>query len=302
MTKVSFPSYVDEFVKNVEICLEHFELKLAFLDENVASLSKSYEVEGAPLKTVLLVYCTSRSFGQKIAEYRATMISTPADELGQLLNGKDAQFNRFATLGAVVSTQFGAEIRSQCLIQQSDTHNLAGVISASIAQAGQSIIHSVGKALNPELSNDDAVNAMSAWGDLDYEKLHYDYAHFGIGARDDRSWNVKLNMRHSLTLAGVNNNPFFGGGLLSLFRVPRIEFGGDDVLPIEELNFMEQNFGEAPSFGGWCDDHDDYVFTSFFPNYLKDLPGLTESLIDWTFTRSNSISQLVQMSKEPENE
>ena len=91
--------------------------------------------------------------------------------------------------------------------------------------------------------------------------------------------------------------------MLCLLWVPRSEFGeGEYILPIKNLNNVEHLFGEAPTFGGWCDDGDKYVFTSFFPNYLKQIVGLTNNLIEWAIIRSQTVDHLVEASNLIDNE
>ena len=297
MTNFSYPTYVDGFIQMTEECLEHFDMKLELKEENENGEIRSYELIGSSMKTIFIVHQTSRSIGNEVQEYRARMWTEIPSDLGSLLNGKDAQLNRFATLGAVISNETGADVCAQCLIDPSDTGNLAGLSAAGMVQGAQSVIHSVGSVLGVDNSGDNAVHELSAWGDLDFEQIQYDYAHIGTGTHDDKEWKIRLNMRHSLTLAAVQNNPFFGGGLLCLLWVPKTEFGeNDDVLSIQRLNHLEHLFGEAPTFGGWCDDGENYVFTSFFPNYLKSLNGITDSIINWAIIRSRMIETLVEVS------
>ena len=298
MTPEIFPPHVSEFIKNIGICLEQFDLHLSPMEEEPEVLFKSFSIVGSQLKTTLSIHRALQSHDQEVANYRAKVWAEVPDEYASLLNGKDAQFNRVATLGALVSGETGASICSQCLIDPKDPFNLAGVLSASIAQAGLSLIHSVGKVLNPEAIENDAVHELSAWGDLDIEQIQYDHGHFGSGSHTKNSWTTFLNLRHKLTLTAVQNNPYYGGGLLSLLHVPREEFGEKNTLSIRNANNLEYTFGKAPTFGAWCDNDEHYVFTSFFPNYLKNLPGLSDSVINWAMTRSQTVGRLVQISEE----
>jgi hypothetical protein len=295
VTVVKFPEYVDEFIQMTEACLDGFDIKLSLKDEDIKNHIRTYETIGSSLKTTFVVHRTERSFDQNVGEYRARMWSEIPAELEPLLKDKDAHLNRYATLGALISNEDGAEIRAQCLLNSNDSSYLAGLAAASIAQAGQSLIHSIGSVLSPENTSDNAVHELSAWGDLDFEQIQYDYAHFGTASHSDNEWSVNFNMRHKLTLTAMQDNPYYGGGLLSLLWVPRSEFGEEEAIPIQTLNNMEHSFGEAPTFGGWCDSDDNYVFTSFLPNYLKDLVGITDNLINWARIRSHTVGQLVQI-------
>ena len=303
MTEVTFPQYVEEFIQMIKESLSYFNMKLAFKEENPETQIRSYELVGSSLKTTLFVHRTQRSFDHEVAEYRARMWTEISSDIGELLKGKDAVLNRFSTLGALVSNETSANVGAQCIIDEKHTATLADIAAASMAQAGQSLIHSVGSKLFPEIVGDDAVHEMCAWGDLDFEQFQYDYAHFGTATHSNKEWSIKLNMRHTLTLTAVQNNPFYGGGLLCLLWVPRSEFGEDDkIIPIQNLNNVENLFGEAPTFGGWCDSGDKYVFTSFFPNYMKQIVGLTDNLINWAIVRSQTVGQLVEVSTSIDNE
>ncbi len=297
MAQVSFPKYVDGFIQMAEECLEHLGMTISLKDENVDVQLRSYELAGSQLKTTFIVHRTQRSFEHEIGEYRARVLTEIPNDLDGLLKDKDAVVNHLATLGAMISNDTGVEVCSQCLIEPYDTGNLAGLVAASMAQAAQSLIHSQMAVLYPENAEKNAVHEMSAWGDLDFEQIQYDYAHLGTGDHSGKEWSINLGNRHTFTLTAVQNNPFYGGGLLSLLWVPRSEFGNDDeTLSIKRLNDIEHLFGEAPTFGGWCDDGDNYVFTSFFPNYLKNLTSITDSIINWAIIRSHTVNSLVEAS------
>jgi hypothetical protein len=297
MSQVLFPEFVNGFIQMTEECLEHFDMKISLGDENSDGQIRSYELIGAPFKTIFMVHRTQRSFDREDGEYRARIITEIPDQLSALLQGKDAQVNHLATLGAMISNDEGVDVCAQCLIDPYDTGNLAGLCAASMVQSAESLIHSQASILNPDHANKDAVHEMSAWGDLDFEQIQYDYAHLGTGRHNEKEWSIKLGVRDTLTLTAVQNNPFYGGGLLSLLWVPREEFDDrENVISIKMLNDVEHLFGEAPTFGGWCDDGDNYVFTSFFPNYLKNLNGITDSIINWAIIRSQMIKPLIEVS------
>ena len=299
MTMVVFPEYVNAFIGLTTKFLSDFDMSLELKEENVEGQMRSYELVGSPFETTLFVHRTQRSFDYQVGEYRARMLTAAPDSICSFLKDKDAGLNHLATLGAMTSNETGVDVVAQCLILERDISNLAGVAAASMAQSTQALIHSVGSILNPEATDSDAIHELSAWGDLDFEQIQYDYAHLGTGNHSDKEWSIKLNMQHTLTLTAVQNNPFYGGGLLCLLWVPKSEFGEEgQELPIKMLNDVEHLFGEAPTFGGWCDDKDRYVFTSFYPNYLKNLDGITDNLIDWAITRSTVIGDLVELSHE----
>jgi hypothetical protein len=298
MTKVSFPAYVDEFIQSTEGFLDHFSMKLELTEENTKGQIRSYKLVGSPLKTIFVVHRTQRSLDYEVGEYRTRMLTEAPAKLDELLKDNDAQLNHLATLGALISNESGVEVCAQCLIDPSDSGNLAGLCAASMAQGAQSLIQSQLAILYPKHAANNAVHEISAWGALDFEQIQYDYAHLGTASHSDKEWSIKLNIRHTLTLTAVQNNPFYGGGLLCLLWVPRSEFGNDDgPLPIKTLNDIEHLLGEAPTFGGWCDDGEMYVFTSFFPNYLKSLAGITDSIINWATIRSQTIETLVEITR-----
>jgi hypothetical protein len=296
MTKFSYPTYVDGFIKMTEECLEHFDMKLELKEESEKGEIRSYELIGSSMKTIFIVHRTERSRDHDVGEYRArTVTETPA-ELDELLKDNDAKLNHLATLGALISNESGVEVCAQCLLDPYDTANLAGLCAASMAQGAQSLIQSQLSILYPEHASKNAVHEMSAWGDLDFGQIQYDYAHLGTANHSDKEWTINLGNHHTLTLTAVQNNPFYGGGLLCLLWVPPLRTGDDDSpIPIKTINDMEHLFGEAPTFGGWCDDGDRYVFTSFFQNYLKSMNAITDSIINWAIIRSRTIDTLVEV-------
>lgn len=276
MTTVEFPEYVNSFIRRTKEFLSEFDMGLQLKEEDAEAEMRSYELSGSSFETTLLVHRTQSSFGYQVGEYRARILTAVPDKFSSFLKDKDAEINHLSTLGAMISNETGVEVVSQCLIQERDVNNLAGVAAASMAQSTQALIHTVSSLLNPEDSGSDEVYELSAWGDLDFERIHYDYAHLGTGSHRGKEWSIRLNMLHTLTLTAVQNNPSYGGGLLCLLWMPKSEFGEEgQELTIKELNDVEFLFGMAPLFGGWCDDKDRYVFTSFYPNYLKSLDGIT---------------------------
>jgi hypothetical protein len=77
------------------------------------------------------------------------------------------------------------------MIRQAVTTSLAGVLAAAIVHARPSILVSIRRVFNqePELT----IETLSAWGDLDFEQIQYDYAHLGLGTHGKRRWSMNLH-------------------------------------------------------------------------------------------------------------
>jgi hypothetical protein len=138
------------------------------------------------------------------------------------------------------------------------------------------------------------LSSLSAWNDLDFEQLHYDYAHLGTSTIEHREIQIR-ELSGRLSLTAVDNNPFWGGGLLSLLRIKpgTMEFNKQRI-PINHLNICDCLTSNAPTFGAWCKDDDKYIFVTFAPNFLKGLPRFTENLIYWSSVRAYNIKSLVE--------
>jgi hypothetical protein len=139
---------------------------------------------------------------------------------------------------------------------------------------------------------------LSAWSDLDFEQIHYDYAHLGVGSLSSRRWVMRVHPHGVLSLDAVHNNPYWGGGLLCLSRVPQQLLGGEEnKIDVNAMNLWDNLVSDTPTFGGWCRDGNDVVFTQFIPNLMKGLPDFTDLMIAWARCRLASAPQLIELER-----
>jgi hypothetical protein len=201
--------------------------------------------------------------------------------------------NQFASLGALTTYEGGASVLSQCLIQQATSDATAGIIAAALVHAAPSIMQ--GLSLASGAAPIETVRHLSAWSDLDFEQIHYDYAHLGIGNLAGRSWSQTYVGGSTLTLDAVGYHPYWGGGLLILLRPAREYFDTDGpAISANELNVLTQLADDVPAFGAWCKRNDEFWFVSFAPNFFKELPGFTDLTIATAASRLGSTPALVR--------
>jgi hypothetical protein len=102
-----------------------------------------------------------------------------------------------------------------------------------------------------------------------------------------------------VSLDAIHNNPYWGGGLLCLSRIPESVVGGEDrPIDINGMNQWGNLIADTPTFGGWCRDGKDVVFAQFFPNLMKGLPDFTDLMIAWARSRLAFAPQLVEAARE----
>jgi hypothetical protein len=140
---------------------------------------------------------------------------------------------------------------------------------------------------------------LSGWGDLDFEALRYDNAHLGIGRINQRSWSMLFLGGARLTMNGVHNNPYWGGGLLCLLQIPKLSLiEKDETIGSNELNVWANLVSDVPTFGAWCSDNDDFVFVQFLPNFVKELPRLLDLMVEQAGQRWVEAKLLVQAERD----
>ena len=179
MGDVAFPEYVEAFIGETKRYLEGFEAKLILLNEISESQSRVYQISRDDGPIELIIHRTERSLQHPIGEFRCRMHAKIQPELVEFLRGKEAFFNKYATLGALITDGDDAYVLSQCLIRPAVISTLAGVLAVAIVHARSSILDSIRRGLNQEPES--TIEMLSAWGDLDFEQIQYDYAHLGLG-------------------------------------------------------------------------------------------------------------------------
>jgi hypothetical protein len=298
MSEVEFPPNVEQFIGLTNQFLEHFKLSLVLREQFPDTQARLYEVEAQDGPVKVVIHRTSRSFNTPTGEYRIRVMAEAPTELVDFFRGKEMLANRVATLGALITSKEGGWVGCQCLIPDQH-HTIAGLVAAAIAHARQSLIVSNWKALSKEESK--TVERLSEWSDLDFERLHYEYAHLGIGSIGQRRWILNLldaNQREGaiLTMDAVHNNPYWGGGLLCLLRMKGRPFGSNgNEIRVNELNVWANLVANTPAFGAWCAEGNDFVYVQFVPNFMKQLPGLMDLLVAWARSRSREFAMFVEL-------
>ena len=295
MPKVAFAPFAEEFIESVRTFLSKFGLSLELGQEIAANQSRIYNVEMPNGLVEVIFHRTARSMTESAPEYRARVIAKTPPEFTDFARDKEDLVNRVATLGAMLASE--SAVLSQCLIPDRFAETTAGLLAVAIAHGRRSLIAATVRALGGQ--DGKIVEVLSAWTALDFEEIHYDHAHLGIGTIGRRGWTMNFLGGSSLTLDAVHNNPDWGGGLLCLLRVPKASVVKEgEAIGVRALNTWSNIVGETPAFGAWCTEGDDFVFVQFLPNFVRRLPGLTDSLIAWGLARSCETVQLVQYERD----
>lgn len=229
-----------------------------------------------------MVHRAEAAEGEVSDEYRVRAFAPVSAEFAAHADGIENFINRVATLGALVG---GARfVTCQCLIPERGTDTVAGLFALAIARGRTSMITAHVLAMRKEQASE--VETLSAWSDLDFEVADYDHAHLGKGTRYKRGWRMDFYGGVALTLDAVHNNPYWGGGLLALLRMPKETIAGsDESIDANGMNQIGNILGRAPTFGAWCEVGDEFIFAQFVPNFVKALPDLTDQIIGWASMR-----------------
>ncbi len=294
MTEHRFPAYVDRFTKGLQSYLDRYEvtldLTLRRLDEDQPSLE--YEITGAPWTPILILHQTARSLEWPEPEYRVRLGTTLPDELANWIRGKENLANRYASIAAVISSQTSVDVVCQSLLTDENADLTAYMMSIAAMYGAMTITESIKLSLQ---KNEEQVDVLSQWTDFDFEQIHYDYAHLGVGRIAHRNWSMRTFHGH-LNLSANDNNPYWKAGILSLASFSKQQLGMEDSEnAANELNQMAFLLDDTPMYGAWCDyDNEQLVFVTFIPNFMKDLPDITEYLVKWFMQRIRSVHTLIR--------
>lgn len=295
MSNSLFPEHIDTFINIVKLFLSRFELELSLCEEFTKNESRLYKVEATDGPVDIIIHRTSGSMDQAVGEYRVRVIAKVDENFTKFARGQQDFINRLATFGAIDSS--AEAVICQCLIPERGIEVTAGMLAVAIAHARRSLIVSNGKMLMNSENNQ--VEKLSAWGDIDFEVLNYDNMHLNISDIERRSWVVPLYTGGSLQMLAIHDNPYWGGGLLCLLRERKGVYltSGEDI-GSDELNTWGNLIGVVPTFGAWCSDGDDFVFAQFIPNFMKGLPDLLQHLAWQSRMRSVEIKKLILAERE----
>jgi hypothetical protein len=285
-----FPDYVENFVDTLNGFLGAFnaELRDCTDEQTTVPQTRVYELLHEGPKTKLVVHRTLRSMDQEVGEFRARVATELPRELGQAPVKVESFVNKFASLGAFMTRDEGVSVGCQSLIPATTYPTTAGIMAAAMIHAGPSILQGMQRGLNQ--GTPDPLHPLSAWSDLDFEQIHYDYSHRVAGQIVQRGW-----WCGHLLLQAVDDNPYWGGGLfIRLLPGPDFLRDNEHDISINELNLASWLADDAPFFGAWCKDDDTIWYVSFAPNFLKEVPGFVDIMIDAATTRLAALGNLVE--------
>jgi hypothetical protein len=287
------PKHVEDFIATTGRFLSQFKLNLEFKDE-LKPEGRRYVVEAQDGPVEIIVHRTQRSLDRPVGEYRVRVWANTDSEFCRIAADKEDMLNRTATFGALLAAENA--VVSQALIPTVAADTTAGLLAVAIAHARRSLVASNAKVFSGR--EGEPVEQMSAWTDLDFEGLHYDYAHLGIGDLGRWGWRMEFLAAGTLTINAVHNNPYWGGGLLCLLRVPKKGINGADRVSSRQLNTWDHLVGDAPTFGAWLTDDDDFVFVRFLPNFVKGLDSLMDMVVSQSMVRARELPMLVSAALE----
>jgi hypothetical protein len=312
---VQFPDYIEAFVEHTKFFLEGWDVKLVPEKVREQELIQSYRARTVFGTTELILFQVNRPTGPP--DYRARARTALPKEYDAVFRGCETIPNSFATLGALVPGKDTLNVWSQCIVHKEAIVAEAGTMAAAIVHAAPSITEGMRAKLMQEeperfaalCGGADTVarkedHDVSAWSELDFERLQRKRPDFRISQSGERQWAVNFAGSDALILlAAVDEGPYFGPGLFSLMWMPNDEIEPDGKkVSVNDLNFADVYVGEAPTFGAWCGDRyafaehrQKYQFVSFAPNLLKALPDFTEHFVDWSIIRAGTTKQRLEL-------
>lgn len=301
MRELVFPDHVEQFIEMVAHLVSAYGEQFEDAEEYEKSEARRYRVSTRFGPATVFVHRTRRSRDQESGEYRCRVVAPLPQESWSILRGMEDQANRYATLGALVTTREDASVLSQCLIEADYSATLAALTAVSAIHAAPSMVAGIGRTFAEKKPS--RVEQLSAWTELDFEQIHYDYAHLSIGRLSRHEWTRSVHLHGRISLSASRNNPFWGAGLLCLSSIPRHVLGcGNTAAEINELNGWENLISNVPTFGGWCRDGENVVFVQFAPNPAKELPQITELMVDWAAQRLVQAPRLIGLMNSGQDE
>ena len=291
MSKDIFPDYVNVFTSDLEVFLDEYQVKLVLQKDLLEGKQPAliYTVPDAPWSPSLIIHQTERSLSEDVKEIRVRLGVTLPEEISDYFRGKEDMVNRYASLAAVISSDNTVDVGCQAVLSEGNPSQIAYMMSVAIMYGARSITESVKRELNGDKHD---IEELSAWTDLDFEKLHYDVSHLGIGVIGHRYW-VMNTLYGRLELLANHNNPFWNAGLLALSYYSKDQLGVGDEVSANDLNQLTFLYDDVPMFGAWCDDGDNFIFATFLPNIMKSMPDIDEQIVKWFMQRSRSVYWMV---------
>jgi hypothetical protein len=287
MSEAQLPDPLVKFMQSLQFYLGFFQEEAEFVDRVDGEQTVwTYRIHGSPPETVIRMHQTLESVGSDKPRFRVRIASTIDAEMGQFLHGMGSGLNRYTTLGALIlHSKPSLTLGAQFVLGDGDINTCAALAATAAVKNYDSLVGLVRQAIAGEESK---VVQLSRWSSLDFERLHYAFAHLGAGHASDREF-VLRSLWGDILLTSVNNHPYWGGGLLVLISHRKPNLALEDSVLANELNVCEWLASEVPVFGGWCADMDQLRFVSFLPNHLKELDHLLDNVVSWGMRRLRSV-------------
>jgi len=293
MQQKLFPDYVEDFIQLMDDFLANFDASLKFESESSGTqVSRSYDVELDSGKVWIVIHRTANSLNKKEGQYRVRMSVEFSEQQSEVLRPLSDGINRYSVLGVFIPSNANCMIGSQSLIFPQHIETLAALMASSIVFSKTSLIESLNKTISntkkPKVQN------ISAWSDIDFERLRYVNAQYGVNQLHNRALTFSF-LNATIELTAIENNPQWGGGLLCLAKVPidclSVNSNEINVGGINQVAWLTCN---TPLFGGWCRVDDALFFTQFIPNFLKEVPGMSDMILSAAKDQISNIDQLIE--------
>jgi hypothetical protein len=291
MREAQLPEPLVEFLDSLQFYLGLFETGAKFVERADGEQTLwRYQVEGVLPETYIMMHQTQESMGSNKPRFRVRIGATISGEMGSLLQGMGSGVNRYTMLGTLIlHSKPSLTMGAQFTLGDGDINTCAALAATAAAKSYESLTGSVRQAISGEQPQ---VVQLSRWSGIDFERLHYAFAHLGAARASDREL-ILHSIWGKISLTPVNNHPYWGGGLLVLVSPNKTNVDLDVPMLANEMNIYEWLASDIPMFGGWCPDEDQLRFVSFLPNFMKDVPQLLEHVVSWGIRRLRSVEGTV---------
>jgi len=290
-----YPEIITAFLDSLSRNLESYEATLK-LTENLLDNKQPalfFRIENAAWDPTLIIHQTLESSDTDYPEYRVRINISFPEELTEYLQDKVNIINRYVLFSSVINFEQTIEVVSQSILNMEDLELTSYMMSIAAVYGATTVTESFKNLME---GKSDDVDVMSAWTDLDFEQIHYDYAHLGAATLSKRHWSM-LSPFGRLEFDANHNNPYWKAGLLSLQYYNKKSLGVEDEVSANDLNRISYLFDDQPLYGAWVDDDDYFVFVTFIPNFMKSVPGMADHLVNWFIRRYASISEMITLVK-----
>lgn len=294
MSETVFPEFVENYLQLTADFLRQINIEFKLIEENPKAQARTYEAAVVDGPVQVVVHRTSDSIDETIGRYRVRVnAALPPDFVG-VYDGLENAVHWFATFGALLPK---SGVATQCLIPEILEETSAALLATAIAHARRSMLSSYGMAL--QTKNDKPIEKLSAWSDLDFECLNFDYAHLGSSKLSSRRWEFNFLKKGKFSIDAIHNNPYWGGGILCLLTVPKraVLLNGESI-SAESLNIWGFLVGQAPTFGAWCEVDENFCFVQFLPNNLKEFPDILELVVSQAVIRKDEVAVFVEAERQ----